>query len=64
MPKENTITRRGVQIAKTFTPTPRDKQEVHINDKQFKELNDKLDSLDEQLTEMKSMVEEVIDSWK
>jgi len=60
MAKEHQVTRRGVVVAKTFSPDRRDELEKERQDS----LKDKLDSIDRQLAVIEGKLNYLISTWK
>jgi len=70
MAKEQEIKRRGVTVAKTFTPTKRDMLEKQRSKEQeeklfaqYKSIEDKIDYLDNRLEFITRKLDEVLSHW-
>ena len=66
MAKEKEIKRRGVTVARVFTPTQRDEielKEKQDNNKKLDDLYSKFDTIEDKLDTLLGMVKEIKKRW-
>lgn len=66
MAKEKEIKRRGVTVARVFTPTQRDESELkekQDHDRKLNDLYNKFDTIDSKLDKLLEMVKEANKNW-